>query len=319
MGFSLSHQSKTNILDMIGNHFSDSVVEAVKDGKKLQGTGDNWNMKICAHDMQSTHQNEDIHYFASNLIAERVPCQNLSTTSPRKDIRTLPNSAFLLNNKCKLREDFKVLVGRVLVSSISSLAFLKSVIPEHMHHIYEEEMSKKSVIVPLPMQLKDEKKYSDVVDILDYYEDELENIYINAGVVEKPADVSTAPANVSTVPADISPVQPILIEGQSSLPDQPGAHFTKVDENDHMKVISVPFGGDQLTRVRFAGAKDLRAGSHTAKERLEHCSPFVSELFHTKMSYLQVFKNKSANVVTRLIVYCVCTSLNAALLFKFHL
>ena len=204
-----------------------------------------------------------------------------------------------MNNdeECKLREDFKVLVGRVLVSSIPSLAFLKSVVPEHVHHIYEEEMSKKSVIVPLPMQLKDEKKYSHVVDILDYYEDELENIYTKAGVVEKPTDVST-------VPADVSTVQPISIEGQS-LPDQPGAHFTKVDENDHMKVISIPFGGDQLTRVRFAGAKDLRAGSHTAKERLEHCSPFVLELFHTKMSYLQVFKNKSANVVTRFNIYTV--------------
>ena len=36
MGFSLSHQSKSNILDMIGNHFSDSVVEAVKDGKNCK-------------------------------------------------------------------------------------------------------------------------------------------------------------------------------------------------------------------------------------------------------------------------------------------
>ena len=285
--------------------------------------------------MQSTHQNEDIHYFASNLIVERVPCQNLSTTSPRKDIRTLPNSAFLLKNdeECKLRQDFKVLVGRVLVSSIPSLAFLKSVIPRTYQSYIRRRDVQKTVIVPLPMQLKDEKKYSDIVDIPDYYEDELENIYIKAGVVEKPADistvaadvstvaadVSTVPADVSTVPADVSTVQPISIEGQSLLPDQPGAHFTKVDENDHMKVISVPFGGDQLTCVGFAGAKDLRAGSHTAKERLEHCSPFVSELFHTKMSYLQVFKNKSANVVTRSNIYCVCTSLNAALLFKFHL
>ena len=117
MGFSLSHQSKTNILDMIGNHFSDTVVEAVKDGKNARNRRDNWDLKIRAQDMQSTHQNEDIHYFASNLTVGSVPCQNLSTTSPRKDIRTLPNSAFLLNNdeECKLREDFKVLVGRVLV------------------------------------------------------------------------------------------------------------------------------------------------------------------------------------------------------------
>jgi hypothetical protein len=51
MGFSLSHQSKTNLLDIIGNHYSDSVVKAVKDGKNLQGTIDNWNMKIHVHDM----------------------------------------------------------------------------------------------------------------------------------------------------------------------------------------------------------------------------------------------------------------------------
>ncbi|CAB4038532.1 Hypothetical predicted protein [Paramuricea clavata] len=79
-------ESKINILDMIGNHFSDSVVEAVKDEKKLQGTGDNWDMKIHVHDMRSTNQNQDLHYFASNLIVERVPCQNLSTTSPRRNI-----------------------------------------------------------------------------------------------------------------------------------------------------------------------------------------------------------------------------------------
>jgi hypothetical protein len=276
MGFSLSHQSKTNLLDIIGNHYSDSVVQAVKDGKNLQGTGDNWDMKIDVHDMQSSHQNQDLHYFASNLIVERVPCENLSPTAPRRDIMKLPNSVFLLSDEeeIKLREDFKVLVGRVLVAGIESLSFLKSVIPEHIPHKYQKEMSEKSIIVPLPMQLKDEKKYSDVVDILDYYENELEDIYAKANIIEKPAKQNEQ--------------QSVSIEGQSSLPDQPRAHYNRVDESDHMKVVSVPFGGDQMTRVRFAGAKDLRAGSHTAKERLDHCSPFVSELFHTKMSYLQV-------------------------------
>ncbi|XP_028394494.1 uncharacterized protein LOC114518688 [Dendronephthya gigantea] len=188
MGFSLSHQSKTNLLDIIGSHFSDSVVKAVKDGKNLQGTGDNWDMKIHVHDMQSSHQNQDLHYFASNLIVERVPCQNLSSTAPQRDITKLSNSIFLLSDEeeIKLREDFKVLVGRVLVTGIQSLSFLKSVIPEHIPHKYQKEMSEKSIIVPLPMQLKDEKKYS-VVDILDYYENELEDIYTKAEVIEKPA------------------------------------------------------------------------------------------------------------------------------------
>ena len=121
--------------------------------------------------------------------------------------------------------------------------------------------------------MKDEKKYEDVVDILDSYEQQLEDIYVRAGVVQKHK----------------GPEQPAsVINGESATPDQAAAHFNKDDANDHMEGISVPFGGDQLTRVRFAGAKDLRAGTHTAKQRFDHCSPFVSELFHTKMAYVQV-------------------------------
>ena len=77
---------------------------------------------------------------------------------------------------------------------------------------------------------------------------------------------------------DTNSETPPIIGGQSASADQARAHFNKDDEKDYMKKVSVPFGGDQMTRVRFAGAKDLRAGANTAKHHFDHCCPFVAEL-----------------------------------------
>ena len=190
---------KFNILDHIAPHSKDKIMNEVKQGKTFQGTGDNWDYKIQVHDMRKSDQNKDLQYFASNLIVERVPCKGLSKTAPQCDILTVPNSMFLLDNKetRKLREDFKVLVRRILIDRIGALFCMKSIIPAYIESKYPNEMSQKSTIVPLAMQFKEERKYNDVVDILCTNENTLEDIHSKAGLIEVPEGPKPAAPNVS--------------------------------------------------------------------------------------------------------------------------
>ena len=78
-----------------------------------------------------------------------------------------------------------------------------------------------------------------------------------------------------------------------SRPDQPSSHVPPTPEPDDPLVkVKVPIFGDQLTRVRLARAKDLRAGYHTPQDRLDHLYPYKIVDWHTKRSFLKVSKNK---------------------------
>ena len=50
----------------------------------------------------------------------------------------------------------------------------------------------------------------------------------------------------------------------------------------------VVVGGDQLTKVRFVGASNLRRMSPTAAGRFDHLQPIVCELWHLKQDLLDV-------------------------------
>ena len=58
--------------------------------------------------------------------------------------------------------------------------------------------------------------------------------------------------------------------------------------DDPLHGVRVPIFGDQLTRVRLAGAKDLCVGCHPAQQRFDHLYPICIVDWHTKRSYLKV-------------------------------
>ncbi|KAL5008521.1 hypothetical protein ScPMuIL_014102 [Solemya velum] len=97
-----------------------------------------------------------------------------------------------------------------------------------------------SEVIPLPVLAKNEQKYSDVIDIMDSYEQLVEDTFLACG------------------------------------------HLVTSETKVHI-------GGDQLTRERFSGAKRLRSGALTDKEKFTHLSPITFELFHLQMNVLQMF------------------------------
>ena len=266
-----SFTRKSVLIDLIGGHFSDKAVQAIKDFKTLRGTGDNWDIRILRSHMTKEIQNEDIHLFASNLLVNRVSFFHLPNEDPKRDLETCPNSVFTVNlNELKiLKENFKVLVSRICIQTFPKFKFLNKVTPKHILHQFSDEMAKKSTIITLPIINANESSYNDCVKILRKYENWIFDIYKRAGRIE----------------ARPEPEFPDVEEAEAEL-DQPGAHMIET-KDDPMREMKIPFAGDQLTRCRFAGAKDLLADSHTPTDRFEHCSPFPPVMFHTKASVLQ--------------------------------
>lgn len=255
----------------MGGHFLNQTVERIKSGSTFRGTGDNYDLRILKGHMRKGLQNDDLHLFATNLIENRVNFNHLPNDSPLGDIKTFPRHKFSpsVSEIQRYAECAKVLVGRIVLEFCPKFGFLKKVIPNHIEHEFTEVMSQKSFIATMPIIDANESKYQDCVKILRTYEEWIAEIYNKAGLLENLPKKDDPP-----------------IPDGPSVPGQRQAHAAD-DQDDPMREMKVIMGGDQLTRVRFAGAKDLLAGSHTPTDRLEHCSPYKAVMWHTKASLLQ--------------------------------
>ena len=268
---------KYPILEDIGKHFIDRAAALVKSGHKFVYVLDNIDWEEKAHDMRQDVQNKSVHAVATSIVFHRVSDQGFPDSGPQQDLKDCNVHQLVDINQLELeaiRSRYRILVAKILFEHFPSFAMFKPYVDERTSCIYAEEMGRKSEVLTMPILMKDEKKYGEVVDVLDQLEKWTEEIYSAAGLC------STHPASN---PEDTPPI------GTTSRPDQPAAHIPPIaSESDPLRGVRIPCYGDQLTRVRFAGAKDLRAGCHSAKQRLDHLYPFCIVDWHTKRSFLKV-------------------------------
>ena len=139
-------------------------------------------------------------------------------------------------------------------------------------------MSQQSHVITFPVVMKDEKKYSGCVDVLDTFEDWVHTLY---SIPESTADTAD---ETSCTENSFLPGSTLI-----SRPDQPGSHIPPTAATDDVLAgVRIPCYGDQLTRVRLAGAKDLRAGCHSPRQRIDHIYPYRIVDWHSKRSFLKV-------------------------------
>ena len=155
LGVSVSHKSALRSIKDMGINFMDEVLEwrekasstPQKSGYIL--VGDNLDKHIKPRDMRIDHQSKSIHYFHSYAALNRIDVSGASIKEPQVDLEQLPLSTFLPSTSdcVALKENYTVLVARIITKEIPFLHSFKKCVPQHIEHRYSEKMKQKSVTV----------------------------------------------------------------------------------------------------------------------------------------------------------------------------
>ncbi|XP_046584327.1 LOW QUALITY PROTEIN: uncharacterized protein LOC124291387 [Haliotis rubra] len=130
-----------------------------------------------------TNKSKDYHFFASDFVADRIDTSHLSNKAPQKEMESVGADDFLptCEEIRNYKENLKTLLARKLVEHVSSFSWMSCLIPTHVPHDRQVEMSKASSIFLLPIILKNEASYLDCIDIMDAYVKHINQWYAKAG------------------------------------------------------------------------------------------------------------------------------------------
>lgn len=183
----MSSRSKLNLVDEFGRHNETLIVKEIASGTNGKLNGDNVDIFVRTNDIRMSNKNRDYHFFATDWTPFRLLAEDMNnpavTTLLEQERKSVTPALFQVNKEeiKVFKDNFKYLIGKIVKENIPAFRWLKTILPDHLHHDLTEIMSRKSAGHPLPILLKNEAKYADCVDILDAYESHLVNWYRKAG------------------------------------------------------------------------------------------------------------------------------------------
>ena len=102
--------------------------------------------------MTIEHQTQSLHYFHAYAALNHLSFGDLTEDVPTSRLlRSLNPGDFLpsLDDCEKLRDNYAVLMARVICENLKAFASFKACVPKHIMHKYSTAMAKKSVTVSI--------------------------------------------------------------------------------------------------------------------------------------------------------------------------
>ena len=203
---------QTETLTILDSIFLDRAVHLVKAGKKFVYVVDNIDWKEKVHDMRQDYQNKSVHAVTTSIVFSRVSTNQLPDNGPQKDIQkcnvreVVPMSAEELKD---IQHRYKMFVARLLIEKFFELASLNSLLASEIElkHEHSDVTANKSEIMTLPILMKDEKKYSDCVDMLDQLEEWMHDIYKASGLYKETKSPATS-SSYTFCTRNVNPTRP---------------------------------------------------------------------------------------------------------------
>lgn len=124
-------------MDGIGSNLIEEIKQKLSAGSEMRIVFDNIDFKVLVNVILKDHKNSDNHWIAHFLTFERVPSCGLDDIKSQiKDPKQFDYINYLLNKAEleKLRDDYIVLVARVLTEFFPFLSPIIAAVPAHIKH-----------------------------------------------------------------------------------------------------------------------------------------------------------------------------------------